>query len=291
MTLYDAFFQQRPLIPARRFHEVAFAKLEQDPVDEIGRLYEQLELGGFPAVRVLDKRVHAIIGEHRRHDDQADLLSLLLAARDEETGAAMDDRQLRDESVALLIAGHETTANALTWFWYLLTQHEDVAAAMGEEVEGVLGGRDPSADDLNRLPLTTAAFLEAMRIYTPVWSMIRRVVRTDEIGGYTIPAGSRIVISPYLTHRHPEFWPDPERFDPTRFERAEVRARHHYAYIPFGGGSRICIGQNLARAEAVVIAAMVLQRYRRVKLIPNHPIKMQPGITLRPRHGLEVKLA
>ena len=241
------------------------------------------------AVRTLDQRVYDIINQHREHGDMNDLVSLLLAATDEQTGRAMDQRQLRNEIIALLIAGHETTANALTWLWYLLGQHQDVAANLHDEVDSVLAGRLPTAEDLDRLPQTTMAVLEAMRIYTPIWSMIRNVVADDEIDGYKIPARSRIVISPYVTHRHPEFWSDPERFDPSRFERDQFQSRHHYAYIPFGGGPRICIGQNFAKAEAVVIAAMVMQAYH-VSLVPNHPVSMQPGITLRAQHGVKVTI-
>ncbi len=237
------------------------------------------------ALKTLDRRVFSIIEEHRQMDQDSDLLSILMRAADDQTNRRMNSRQLRNEAITLLTAGHETTANALAWLWYLLSQHPEIEARVHEEVRDVLAGRTPTVEDLPRLTYTTMTINEAMRIYTPIWAIVRRVIEDDEIGGYHIPARSHVVISPYVTHRHPEFWEDPETFDPERFASQRFKNVHHYAYIPFGGGPRVCIGQSFAKTEALVITALVARSFR-LRLVPGHRVEMHPGITLRTRHGL-----
>ena len=243
----------------------------------------------FQAARaVLDRRVQELVDEHRR-EPRDDLLGRLIRAEHESGGARLDDGELRDEAVTMLVAGHETTANALTWLWYLLAQHRDEAERVRAELQAVLGGRAPTVEDLPRLAATERAIQEAMRLYTPIWAIVRNAARDAEIGGYALEAGSRVVVSPYAVHRHPEFWDEPERFRPERFEPALSAARHSYAYIPFGGGPRVCIGQHLATLEALVIVAVLAQEWR-LALVPDHPVEIDAGITLRAKHGLRMTL-
>ncbi len=240
------------------------------------------------AVKTLDEAVYAIIEQRRNGTRHHDLLSMLLAARDEETGEGMSDAQLRDEMVTLIVAGHETVASALTWAWYLLAQHPDAERRLHDELAAVLGGRAPTVQDLPALSYTRAIVEETLRLYPPAWLITRRAADVDEIGGYRIPAGALVVVSPYLTHRHPAFWENPERFEPERFapERSE---RPRFAYFPFGGGPRLCIGNNFALMEAQLVLATVAQRYR-LELAANGPVEVVPGVTLRPRVGLPVRL-
>jgi cytochrome P450 len=242
------------------------------------------------ALRALDAIVYRII-RRRGQDTQApsDLLTLLLRQRDEETGAGMSDEQVRNESITLLMAGHETTANALAWTWYLLSKYPEVARRVRDEASAVLGDRSPTFDDLPRLRYTTAVFQEAMRLYPPIWVVERRALADDVIGGYHIPAGSTVAFSPYVTHRHPDFWPNPEGFDPDRFGPEQSARRAPYSYIPFGGGQRLCIGNHFALMEAQVIVALVALTYR-LDLLPGFPVEPLPGITLRTRRGLPMRL-
>ncbi|MGH2360382.1 MAG: cytochrome P450, partial [bacterium] len=237
-----------------------------------------------------DKIVYGLIDARRQETDHApDLLSMLMQARDEETGEGLSDRNLRDEMVTLLAAGHETTANALTWMWYLLSKHPDVERRLHTELASVLGGRTPSLQDLPRLKYTTMVIKEAMRLYPPIWVMQRKVVNDDEIGNYTIPAGSEVTISPYVMHRHPAFWENPEAFDPDRFSDERSVGRPRYVYLPFGGGPRLCVGHHFAMIEAQLITAMVAQAYH-LDLVPGHPVEPRPWISLRPRQGLLMTL-
>lgn len=237
------------------------------------------------ALADVDRVVYRIINEHRTlpQHGYTGLLSMLMEARDEETGAGFSDTELRNETITMLLAGHETTANALTWSFYLLAQHPDVAEQLRTELAVVLAGRVPTIDDLPRLKFTSMVIQESMRLYPPIWAIERRVIAGDVIGGYRIPAGSSIVISPYVLHRQPEYWPEPDRFDPQRFEGDKRPA----AYIPFGAGPRYCIGNEFAMMEARLIVAMVMQSFR-LTLEPGHPVEPNPCITLRLRHGLRM---
>lgn len=240
----------------------------------------------------LNSVVYAIIEERRKQpaDTQAtDLLGMLLSARDEETGLGMSDQQVRDEVLTLLLGGHETTATALAWTWYLLAQHPEVEHRLHVELEQVLAGRNPAVDDLDALPYTRMVIQEAMRLYPPVFGLTRFALASDEMGGYPVPANSVIFLSAYCTHRHPAFWQEPEVFDPQRFTPARAAGRPRFAYFPFGGGPRQCIGNTFAMMEALLVLATVAQRYA-LRQVPGHPVELQVLPTLRPRHGLPMTL-
>lgn len=231
----------------------------------------------------------AICARRESGADPGDLLSMLMQAKDEETGQGMSDQLLRDELVTMFGAGHETTANALTWTFYLLSTHPAVERKLQEELASVLGGRAPDLADLERLPYLRWVIKESMRIFPPVWTIGRNAIEDDSIDGYLIPKGSIVMASPYVTHRHPGLWPNPEGFDPERFGTAEVAALPRFAYFPFGGGPHQCIGNNFALMEAELVLATVLSRFR-LDLVPGYPVDMEPTITLRPRHGMSMVL-
>jgi cytochrome P450 len=248
------------------------------------------------ALRTLDDAVYGIINTRKRvpvkeqPSEGGDLLSLLMQARDEETGERMSDKQLRDEVITLFIAGHETTAVALAWTWYLLSQHPDVEQHLYDELAGALdGGRPASAADLPNLPYTLMVIEEAMRLYPPAWVTNREAVADDEICGYHIPAKAVVVISPYVMHHHPAYWQDPERFDPERFSPERSKDRPQYAYFPFGGGPRQCIGKFFALMEAQMILATLAQRYR-LRMAPGHVVKANAATTLRPLNSLTMMI-
>lgn len=218
-------------------------------------------------------------------EDLGDVLSLLLLAHDEETGQGLTDAEIRNEMMTLLIAGHETVASALTWAWYLLSLHPSVREKMEAELDKALGQRLPTVADLEHLPYTRMVFDETLRLYPPAWLITRRALAADAIGDHTIPARSILILSPYVTHRRPEFWPNPLGFDPLRFAPDAVKERPRFAYIPFGGGPRLCIGDRFALLEAPLIMATIAQRYR-LNLVPGRPVIVDPLVTLRPRHGM-----
>jgi cytochrome P450 len=232
--------------------------------------------------------VDTIIQQRRALGEQrgrGDLLAMLLDARDAETGVGMSDQQLRDEILTLLLAGHETTANTLSWTLYLLAQHPDIAANLQSEYRRVLQGRPPRMDDLPHLSLTRMVIEESMRLYPPAWALGRRALAEDEIGGHTIPKGAYVLVFQYVTHRHPDFWERPDAFDPERFAAERATGRHRYAYFPFGGGPRLCIGNQFALIEARLILATFLSRYP-LLLSPTAHVIPEPLVTLRPRGSL-----
>ncbi|QOY85347.1 cytochrome P450 [Paludibaculum fermentans] len=237
----------------------------------------------------LDSVIYRIIREHRQaHADQGDLLSMLMDARDE-AGKGMSDQELRDEALTLFIAGHETTAMALNWTWYLLAQNPDVERRFHEELDTVLQGRLPGYDDFAKLPVTESIFAESMRLYPPAWGIGRRAIAAHTVRGVEYPAGTIFAVSPWVTHRSPTLWADPERFDPDRF-RGESRAvQPKFAYFPFGGGPRVCIGERFAWLEGVLVLAAIGQRWR-FELDPAQPVEPQPLLTLRPKHGIKVTI-
>ncbi len=243
------------------------------------------------AIREAESVIYRIIREHRGRPeaDARDLLSMLMSARDEETGEGMDDRQLRDESATIITAGHETTAIALSWTWYLLSRHEEVERKLHEELSAVLGGRTPTFEDLPKLKYTLMVVEESMRLYPPAWVVGRTAVADDEVGGRRIEAGAEVILSPYITQRHPDFWDEPESFIPERFSPETSAGRHRFAYFPFGGGSRVCIGNNFALAEAQLILATVAQRYR-LRLAPGRAVEPEASFTLQPRRGIMMSL-
>lgn len=243
-------------------------------------------------VAALDGVVNGLIAERRQHrlagqGESADLLDMLMDARDEETGATMTDEQLRDEVMTLMLAGHETTALALSWAFYLLSQHPQVRERLETEVDAVLGDRTPTMEDIPALTYTAQVLDEVLRLYPPAYLLSRFTIADDVVGGYDLPAGSVLSLSPYVTHRHPEFWPEPESFDPDRFTPQRQAERPRFAYFPFGGGPRQCIGNRFALTEAILVLAMVTQQFR-LDLVPGHPIALEPLITLRPKHGILV---
>ncbi len=241
------------------------------------------------AVRELNEIVNRIILERRASgQDTGDLLSMLMAARDED-GSGMTDRQLRDEILTFLLAGHETTAVSLSWTWYLLSQHPEVELKLREELHRVLGGRAPQLEDLPRLPYTDKVVKESMRLYPPAWSLARTVAKEVELGGYRLPAGANVVMSPWILHRDPRFFEQPEHFDPDRWTADAAQRLPRFAYFPFGGGPRLCIGASFAVMEANLLLAAIAQRFQ-LRLVPGHPVAALPSITLRPRHGMRMSL-
>jgi cytochrome P450 len=236
-------------------------------------------------MRTVDETVWQVIRERQADPKGAeDLLGLLLSVRDEQ-GNKLPLRRVRDEATTFMLAGHETTANALSWMWYLLALNPDARERMLSEVDAVLGDRRPTVQDIPRLEWTTACFQEAMRMFPPAWIIPRTAVEDDEIDGHRIPRGSTVLIPIHALHHDERFWPEPERFDPTRFLPPGTRHYHRSAYLPFGGGRRICIGSSFALMEGALVAAIMSQRFV-YDLVPGHPVEPEATLTLRPRHGL-----
>jgi cytochrome P450 len=241
------------------------------------------------AMSELNAIIYRILNERRRHgSDAIDLLSMLMEVRDEETGEGIPDKQMRDEIATLLLGGYETTSNLLSWTWHELSQHPDVEAKLHAEIDHVLGGRLPTVEDVPQLVYTRMVLDETLRLYPVPW-LERRAATADQIGGYDVPAGSLIYISPYVTHRHPVFWEDPERYDPERFSPEQPDTRPRFAYFPFGGGPRQCIGNSLALLEAQLSLATIAQSYR-FHPVPGHPVEPKMQITTTPRYGLKMTL-
>lgn len=240
------------------------------------------------AVAKIDAVIFSLIDERQRAADKpGDLLDMLMAESDP---ADPDDRSLlRDQLISFLVAGHETTAVALTWTWHLLAQYPQVLAKLEAEIDEVLGGRAPSFADLTRLRYTRMVFEETMRLYPPVWTISREAIADDRVGSTNIPAGTTVMLCPYAVHRNPRYWPDPERFEPERFSEEAVATRHRHAYFPFGGGPRNCLGNRFGIMEGQLILAMIAQRYR-IEIAPGQRVEPEPAITLRPRDGLRVVL-
>lgn len=219
-----------------------------------------------------------------------DLLDRLIAARDGETGVKLSKDEVRDEVVIIFLAGHDTTALALTYTWYLLSQHPAVEGRLHDELQRVLAGRNPVYEDLNNLPYTRMVIEESMRLYPPAPGLSNRaVLQDDEICGVRIPKGTTVAVIPWVIHRHRLLWDNPEKFDPERFSPERSARRHRFAYLPFGGGPRVCIGMALAMAEAQLMLATLAQRYR-LRLVPDQNIVLQHRITMRPKHGIKMAL-
>jgi cytochrome P450 len=245
----------------------------------------------FEAARArLDETIYRIIRDRRASDeDKGDLLSMLLLAQDTEgDGGSMTDIQVRDEAMTIFLAGHETTANALTWTWYLLSENPEVEARFHREIDG-LGDRLPGPEDMPKLPYTRMILAESMRLYPPAWAVGRRAISDFEAGGYHIPARSMVLMSQYITHRDARFYPNPERFDPDRWLPEIASKRPKFSYFPFGGGTRICIGEQFAWMEGVLILATIGQRWK-LRHDGNGDPEIEPQITLRPRGGLQMRI-
>lgn len=234
--------------------------------------------------------VYAILAERRRTGRrEADLLSMLLVARDGGDGQGMSDEEICDELITIFLAGHETTATLLSWTWHALSQHPSLRSRLETELAEVLGGRTPTFDDLPRLTYTRLLLDETLRLYPPAWMFVRTAVADDEISGYRVPAGMSLFLSPYVTHRLPEFWPEPEVFDPERFRPEAVERRHKLAYFPFAAGPRRCIGDQFALVESTLLLATIAQRYR-LQAVPGYTVRPTPVATLRPRPDLLMTL-
>ncbi|MFY9611099.1 MAG: cytochrome P450 [Blastocatellia bacterium] len=239
----------------------------------------------------LDETMYRIIDERRRSgEDRGDLLSMLLLAQDEEgDGTGMTNQQLRDEAMTLFVAGHETTANALTWTWYLLSQHPEVEAKLHDEIDTVLGGKLPTAEDVARLTYTEMVFAESMRLYPPAWILGRRVLSDYQVGDYVIPRGSIILMSQWVMHHDARFYPEPFEFDPERWSSEARESRPKFAYFPFGGGPRVCIGEQFAWMEGMLLIATIAQEWK-MRLAPGQQVETKPMITLRPKFGMRMML-
>lgn len=241
------------------------------------------------AIRQIEKVLYRIIAEKRASGrDAGDLLSMLLAAQDED-GSRMTDQQLRDETITLFLAGHETTANTLSWTWWLLAQNPAVEARLHAELSEVLAGNAPSLDDLPKLVYTNHVITESLRLYPPAWGTARTAIEDHEIAGYPVPKGSGVSFAQWTVHRDPRWYDAPEEFRPERWEGDLLKRIPKFAYFPFGGGPRQCIGNSFALMEAALILATVAQRFR-FRLVEGHPVVPLASITLRPRHGIRVVL-
>jgi cytochrome P450 len=289
-TLFDSDLEDRE---ARRVADALstslglFDKLTSPLSNLLMRLPSSPGLRQFEGAKgVLDEIVYGLIEEHRRTGDRGDLLSTLLLAQ-ESDGERMTNLQVRDEAITIFLAGHETTSNALTWTWYLLSRHPDVEANLHEELDTVLGDRAATAADLPNLPYTERVLTESMRLYPPAWILGRRALVEHQVDGYSIPAGSIVVASEYIVHHDPRWFPDPYRFDPDRWLPDQTASRPKYSYFPFGGGQRLCIGEPFAWMEGELLLATLAQRWK-LRLVRGHPIDLFPVVTLRPKHGMKM---
>ncbi len=261
-----------------------------------GEMLEKLPLPGNQraeeARQRLDATIYRLIRERRASgEDRGDLLSMLLAARDEDGKEAdgMSDQQVRDEAMTLFLAGHETTANALTWTWYLLSQNSVEERQLHAEVDRVLGGRIPTMDDITNLPYTRMVLSEAMRLCPPVYAIGRQAIEDYGVRGYVVPAGSTIFLSQYVMHRDPRYWFDAERYDPNRWTPEAQARRPKFTYFPFSAGPRVCIGEGFAWTEGILVLATLAQRWQ-ARLVLGHPVTPEPLITLRPKFGMRMTL-
>jgi cytochrome P450 len=240
-------------------------------------------------VRKIDRFVYRLIEERRAsREDTGDLLSMLLAAHDED-GSGMTDQQLRDELMTIFLAGHETTALALTWAWYLLAQNPEAEAKLAAELDEVLGGRAPTVEDLPRLRYTDWVVKESMRLYPPAWAVGRECVRECEVGGFRVKQGMQVFGFQWVNQRDARWFTDPTAFRPERWGEESISRLPKYAYFPFGGGPRLCIGNYFATMEAVLILATIARRFR-LRLVPGHTVEVLPALSLRPKHGLKMAL-
>ena len=238
------------------------------------------------ARREIEQVLRKVIEDHRENPNQYDdMLSMLMRSHDEMASGYMSDELLLDECLTLFLAGHETTANALTWTWYLLAQHPDAADRLHAELHGVLDGRLPTLDDLPQLEFTGRVFREVLRLYPPAWMIARETVTAYRLGDVEVPAGATLLLSPYATQRDPRFWDSPEEFRPDRWIEDSSAGRPKFAFYPFGAGTRVCIGEHFAMMEGVLLIATLAQRWR-LHLVPNQTIELWPQITLRPRHPM-----
>jgi len=268
--------------------------------DALSEILDQFERSVLPqadrddfhnALNRLDAVLYRIVQERRATGgDRGDLLSMLLLAQDSEgDGGRMTDLQVRDEAMTIFLAGHETSANALAWSWYLLAQHPEVEMRFHEEIDGTLQGRTPAMEDVPKLSLTGRIFAESLRIYPPLWAIGRRAINDCEIGGEKIAAGSVVILSQYVTHHDSRWFPEPSGFDPDRWLPEAKAARPRFSYFPFSAGSRACLGEAFAGVEGILSLAAIAQKWR-LRIVPGQTIKLQPQLTLRARNGIRMRL-
>ncbi|MFM7148321.1 MAG: cytochrome P450 [Gemmataceae bacterium] len=238
------------------------------------------------AIRRLDQILYGIIQKNRNQQERDDLLSILLHARDDQDGKGMTDKQLRDEAMTLFLAGHETTALALTYTLWLLGRHPQIQDQIRQEVAGIAADRPLAASDYPRLKYTEKVVLEGMRLYPPAYAIGRQAMEPCQLGSFSIPKDSTLLMIQWVVHRDPAWWPNPEEFRPERWEEAEVRSRPRFAYFPFGGGPRICIGNQFAMMEAVLVLAILVSKWRFRSITPE--LKFRPRLTLAPAHPVEL---
>ncbi len=260
-----------------------------------GDLLEKLPLPPvrrFRAARArLDATVYRLIDEHRASgQDRGDLLSMLLLAQEEDGSGRMTDEQVRDEAMTLFLAGHETTANALTWIWYLLSQNPEAEKKFHAELDAALAGRTPTVDALPALPYTRRVLSESLRLYPPAWVVGRRVLVDYPLGDFLLPADSILLLSQAVMHSDQRFYTNPARFDPERWLPEAEAARPKFSFFPFGGGPRVCIGEQFAWMEGILLLAALGQRWR-LTLAPGQVVATQPIITLRPKYGMRMMIA
>jgi len=242
------------------------------------------------ATRELHTVVHQIISNQRAKElDTSNLLSMLVHARDPETGEGMSDDELRDEVLIMFVAGHETTANTLSWLWYSLSQSPEAEQKVFEEITAIADGDTITLEQLSQLVYTEAVIKETLRLYPPGWWFARRALADDEVGGYFVPEGQHVWMCAYLTHRHSKLWPDPNSFRPQRFLDKNISDEQRFSYFPFGGGPRQCIGDHFAMIEMKIIIASIIKRFR-LTLVPDFKVELAPTTTLRPRFGMEMEL-
>jgi cytochrome P450 len=242
------------------------------------------------AMRQLDRIITKIIRERRTSgEDNGDLLSLLMAARDED-GRPLTEQQLRDEAMTFFFAGHEATGLALSWAWYLLAQRPEVDARLVTELRGVLGSRPPRVSDLRRLPFTASVLKETLRLYPPAWAIGREALRDCLVGGYSVPAGTQLIMSQWITHRDPRYFEEPEKFLPERWSNGLSKHLPKYAYFPYGGGARVCIGKAFSEMETVLLLARIAQRFR-VTLAPHQRVTLLPTFALVPKDGIRMVIS
>lgn len=241
---------------------------------------------------VLDKTIYALIEERRKKGESShtDLLAMLLAARDEDDGQGMTDEQVRDEVMTIFVAGHETTANTMSWIFYLLATHLEAEQKLHDELKAVLDGRLPTVEDLPRLSYANLIVQETLRLYPAAWMINREVVEEVEIGGHTYKPGDTLMMSQYVMHRMEKYYDDPDAFRPERFEGDLLKRIPAYAYFPFGGGPRVCIGNNFALMEAALLLATIAQQYKLRLAEPEKQVEPEPLVTLRPKNGLMMRL-
>ena len=270
----------------RMMHE--FSRMMTVPLPFLNSLPTPSNLRMRRVIADLDRVVHEIITEHRNDSVEAPtLLNMLINARDEE-GLGMSDKQLRDEVITLLLAGHETTANALNWTFYLLSKNPAVARRLEQEVDELTGGQPPTMEQTRELVYTNQVIKESMRLFPPVWTVGRRAEEEDVLVGHQVPKGALVLMSPYVLHRDPDVWENPEGFDPDRFAPGRP-APPRGAYMPFIVGPRKCIGEHFAMTELVILVATIVSRYR-LELMPGHRVEPEPSVTLRPKSGIKVRL-